>query len=213
MLTNAQLNEFKSNLIQRQNELIAHMDDRYGLTESTRDSISELSMYDNHPADIGTETYERGKDIALNEHAEKELEEINKAIHAIEEGTYGVCSKCGKDIGYERLLAVPTTDRCIEHADEDKFTGERPVEEEVFSPNINPDEATEETQVGYDAEDTWQDVSKYGTSETPSDFYEDKEHYDEMYPNSNEQIGSTEDIEDIASAHIDGSYNEDEPNR
>src|SRR5690625_2717396 len=100
MLTKAQLNEFKSNLIQRQNELIAHMDDRYGLTESTRDSISELSMYDNHPADIGTETYERGKDIALNEHAEKELEEINKAIHAIEEGTYGVCRECSMDISY-----------------------------------------------------------------------------------------------------------------
>ena len=212
MLTNTQLNECKSNLIKRQNELIGHMDNRYGLFESTRDSISELSMYDNHPADIGTETYERGKDLALNEHAEKELEEINEALHAIEEGTYGICTKCGKDIGFERLLAVPTTGRCREHAEEDIFTRERPVEEEVFSPNINPDEVTEETQVGYDAEDAWQDVSKYGTSETASDFYEDKEHYDEMYPNSNERIGTTEDIEDIASVDIDGSYNEDEPN-
>ncbi|MEG3068544.1 MAG: hypothetical protein RQM95_10115 [Syntrophaceticus schinkii] len=32
-----------------------------------RDSINELSMYDNHPADIGTETFERSKDIGLKD--------------------------------------------------------------------------------------------------------------------------------------------------
>src|SRR5699024_8544511 len=169
MLTKEQLKKFKDILLARQSEMIRQVQDRFGLETSFMDSVGELSSYDNHPGDMGTEMYEREKDIALNEHAERELEEINEALHAIDEGTYGICRVCSMDISYERLKAVPTADTCREHADEDTFTRNRPVEEEVFSPNINPDELTKETQVGYDAEDAWQEVSRYGTSETPSD--------------------------------------------
>ena len=44
------------------------------------DAIGELSGYDNHPADVGTELYERGKDIALSGQSEKRLREIDEAI-------------------------------------------------------------------------------------------------------------------------------------
>ena len=101
---------------------------------------------------------------------------------------------------------------CIEHADQVGFERSRPVEEQVFSPNINPDEVTEEEQVGYDAEDAWQEVSRYGTSETPSDFYGDRDNYDEMYPNSDELVGSTEDVEEFLSADIDGKFDGVTPN-
>lgn len=196
VLTSQQLSEFKQLLLTRQNEIINQIQDRYGLNSSQKDAIGELSSYDNHPGDIGTETFERGKDLALTEHAEKELEAINEALHAIDEGTYGICKVCSMDIPYERLVALPTADTCIEHAEDTQtFTRYRPVEEEVFSPNINLDELTAETQVGYDAEDAWQEVSRYGTSETPSDLYGDHDDYDHMYPNSDERIGATEDIE------------------
>lgn len=205
VITSEQLSECKSALIQRQNELINHIQDHFGRTlEMAKESVGELSNYDNHPADSGTELFERGKDTALNEHAEKELEEINEALHAIEEGTYGICTVCGKDIPYERLVAVPTTDRCIEHAKKDTFDHSRTIEEEVFSPNINPNEVTDEEQVGYDAEDAWQEVSRYGTSETTADFYDDIENYDDMYPNSDELVGAVEAYESFASADIDG---------
>ena len=36
--------------------------------------------YDNHPADDATELYEREKDIALYEHAQQELKEIDYAL-------------------------------------------------------------------------------------------------------------------------------------
>lgn len=195
MLTNEQINEFKETLLARQSQMIHQMQDRFGLEASHMDAVGELSSYDNHPGDMGTELYERGKDIALNEHAEKELEEINKALHAIEEGTYGICRECSMDIPYDRLKAMPTADTCREHADDERFSRNRPVEEEVYSPNINPDEVTSESQVVYDAEDAWQEVSRYGTSETPSDFYEDKKRYSNMYPNSDEDVGYVEDIE------------------
>ena len=212
MITAEQLSICKTALMQRQFELIEHTQDHFGLSISVKESVGELSSYDNHPADMGTELFERGKDVALNEHAEKELEEINEALHAIEEGTYGICSTCGLDIPFERLAVVPTTDRCISHASEQTFTRDHPVEAEVFSPNINPDEVTAETQVGYDAEDAWQDVSRYGTSDTPSDLYGDRDNYNAMYPNSDELIGSTEAVEDFLAADIDGNYTGVTPN-
>src|SRR5699024_5027623 len=151
----------------------------------------------------GTALFERGKDLALNEHAEKELEEINEALHAIEEGTYGICSKCGADISLERLEAVPATERCIEHADQVGLERSRPDEAQVISPNINPDEVTEEEQVCSDAEDAWHEVNRYRTSDPPSDFYGDRDNYDEMCPTSDPLVGSTEDVEEFLSADID----------
>jgi len=199
MLTAEQMNEFKSKLLNRQSQLIHQVQDHFGLEISQTDAVGELSSYDNHPADMATELYERGKDIALNEHTEQELEDINEALHAIEEGTYGICKVCSLDIPLERLIAIPTAKTCVEHAEKDTVKRNRPVEEEVYSPHINPDDTTPETQVGYDAEDAWQEVSRYGTSETPSDFYGDRDNYDEMYPNSDEDVGYVEDVERYSS--------------
>src|SRR5690625_1622069 len=206
MITEEQKNRCKMILTERQSHLIEQVQDHFGLQSAVKDTTGELSSYDNHPADMGTELFERGKDTALNEHMETELEKINEALHAIEEGTYGICTKCGDTIPYERLLAVPTTDRCIEHADDQTFTSDRPVEEEVFSPNINPNEITEEEQVNYDAEDTWQELSQHGTSETPSDFYGDRDDYNEMYPNKSENVGAVEDLEEFLSADMEGKF-------
>lgn len=207
MISGEQLSQFKHALLARQNELIDHVQDHYGLSrEFIKESMGELSNYDNHPADHGTELFERQKDLALNEHVEKELEEINEALHAIEQGTYGICRECGADIPLERLQAIPTTDRCVHHATNHTFNRERTVEEEVFSPNINPNEVSDEEQVGYDAEDTWQEVSRYGTSETAADFYGDQEDYDEMYPNHDENVGHVEDIENFVAADQHGNF-------
>ncbi|WP_047981012.1 TraR/DksA C4-type zinc finger protein [Ornithinibacillus contaminans] len=213
MISNDQINQCKQALLARQNELIPHVEDHFGKSlELAKESTGELSNYDNHPADLGTELFERQKDIALNEHAEKELEEINAALHAINEGTYGICSECGADIPFERLQAIPTTDRCVLHANRDTFERNRPVEEEVISPNINPDEVTDEEQVGYDAEDAWQEVSRYGTSETAADFYGDQDNYDDMYPNSDENVSSVEDIEEFIAADQRGKFTGVTPN-
>lgn len=209
MVTKEQVQRCKEILEQRQDELIQQLQDHFGLdVEMAKESVGELSNYDNHPGDMGTELFERQKDIALNEHAEIELEDINKALHAIAEGTYGICSVCGGDIPYDRLLAVPTADKCVEHANSDTFQNNRPIEEQVVSPNINPNERTEEEQVGYDAEDAWQEVSRYGTSETTADFFGDKDQYDEMYPNEDlEEVGAPEEVENFIASDIYGDYN------
>ncbi len=44
--------------------------------------MGELSSYDNHPADEGTDLYEREKDIALNEHSEIRLKNIKQSVRS-----------------------------------------------------------------------------------------------------------------------------------
>lgn len=44
--------------------------------------------------------------------AMKEVEAIKAALDRIRQGTYGVCQKCGDDIGEERLDLLPYTPFC-----------------------------------------------------------------------------------------------------
>lgn len=121
MLTNEQIAYLQAILKDWQEELTYRLEqnEHFGLELSmAKDAVGELSNYDNHPADQGTEVFERSKDLALNEHAEKELADVEAALEAIEQGTYGICQVCREAISYERLKAVPTATRCINHANE-----------------------------------------------------------------------------------------------
>ncbi len=82
--------------------------------ESQQASLSELSSFDQHSADIATETFEREKDESILEQVEAELNDIGHALARIEDGTYGTCEACGKPIGDARLEAVPTARFCVE---------------------------------------------------------------------------------------------------
>lgn len=50
---------------------------------------------------------------ALNDGATRALAEIDAAIARIEDGTYGACQKCTKDIPVERLEVLPMTALCV----------------------------------------------------------------------------------------------------
>jgi len=85
-------------------------------TQSETDQISELSSLDQHQGDIGTETFEREKDFSLLEQLEAEIGDLDAALRKIDDGTYGACEVCGKQIEADRLEAMPGTRTCIEHA-------------------------------------------------------------------------------------------------
>ena len=42
--------------------------------------------------------------------------ELEHSLERVDEGTYGLCAACGKDIPYERMEAVPDTDYCVDCA-------------------------------------------------------------------------------------------------
>jgi RNA polymerase-binding transcription factor DksA len=84
-----------------------------GLDESEGDQLSELSAHDQHQAELGSETFEREKDISILESLEAELGDLEKALGKLDEGTYGICEACGKPIPRERLEAIPATRFCV----------------------------------------------------------------------------------------------------
>jgi DnaK suppressor protein len=89
--------------------------------EATSETAGELSSFDQHPGDIGTETFEMEKNVSVLEQVEDELKEVDAAFERLERGEYGRCLACGRPIGDERLEAMPATRYCIE----DKAKAER----------------------------------------------------------------------------------------
>ena len=83
---------------------------------SERDATGELSVADQHPADVGSETFFRAADQSIAESVEAELAEVDAALARLDDGTYGTCEACGRPIGDDRLDALPFTRFCIDDA-------------------------------------------------------------------------------------------------
>ncbi|KIL73347.1 TraR/DksA C4-type zinc finger protein [Bacillus badius] len=209
MLTAEQVSKLRFQLEREKGELEGRLksNDHFGLERAhSHESMGELSSYDNHPADEGTELYEREKDIALNEHEENQLKEIVRALEAMDRGEYGHCEICGKEIPFERLEAIPATAYCIDHSQNQIISHDRPIEEGVLMPPFGKfdfDDSADESMV-FDAEDAWQEVAQWGTSESPSDFINPPGHYNDMYTEPEENIGYVEDYENFVGVDIEG---------
>ena len=48
----------------------------------------------------------------LDKHVQ-ETRDINSALIRINKGTFGICDDCSDSIGYDRLMAYPTAQRCV----------------------------------------------------------------------------------------------------
>lgn len=82
--------------------------------EADADAGAELSNVDQHPGDLGSETFEHEKNLSLLEQVSDELLQIEAAFQRVEQGTYGICQACGRPIGAERLEALPATRFCVD---------------------------------------------------------------------------------------------------
>ncbi len=138
MLSKQQTEEFKQRLLKEKEKTTSNIEQR-----DTDYDEGELSSYDNHPADSGDELFLRERDQAITDMQEDMLSDVDRALKAIEDGTYGICEVCGKEIEFERLDIIPETRLCIEHAKEE---AEQNGDTDGFSK-----------------------VSDFGSSDTPSD--------------------------------------------
>jgi YteA family regulatory protein len=167
------LQQMKHSLEKMRRELLTEVDrlNETGLNQAQGESIGELSTYDNHPADLGSETFERSKDSALADNALVLLDRIDGALEKIEQGSYGVCESCGQPINSARLTAVPYAARCLacqQHIEQTDTTP-RPLEEASLNPPFVRNFTDGQEQIGVDGEDILQAVLRYGSSDTPQD--------------------------------------------
>ena len=63
-------------------------------------------------ADAGTKTFEREHEMSLVNNTTFALEQVDRAIERLDNGTYGVCEGCGNAIGKHRLQAFPRATLC-----------------------------------------------------------------------------------------------------
>lgn len=158
------LYEEKDNLTQ----IIGRLQEDMGVGVSLRDSTSELSTYDNHPADIASETFEIEKNRALKANEVSHLIMVEDALERMDKGKYGICKFCGREIDEERLEVIPFANACIDceeykKTDLNSYWQDRPIEEtEIGYPfgSINKDP---EDYTGYDGEDVWQELESYNS--------------------------------------------------
>ena len=186
-MTKEQLQEIKNYLIQEKEEAEEELKrmEEYGPQGSLLEWSDELSSYVNHPADLGSETFEMEKHRALNSHQQKYLEDIHDALNKIENGTYGICETCSKEIEYERLKALPYAKECIDCAKEhqinpDQMDKDRPVEEEVIGPVFNRSFMREEDgDINHGAE-IFRQLEAYGSADNMQDMGWSVKDYDEI---------------------------------
>jgi YteA family regulatory protein len=188
------VNEFKAELLDTKERLIREITrlEETGIGDTMSDSVGELSVYDNHPADLGDELFERSKDVALRDNAHILLEEVEEALTKIIDQTYGFCSSCGQPIAMERLEALPWATHCIACQRQEAVEGPvpRPLEEELLAPPFHRTflDTAKFANVGFDGEDSLQAVMRWGSSDSPQDIPGSYD-YKALWPNSNEHEG------------------------
>jgi len=67
-------------------------------------------------AAAASQVFEQQRDLALRDRSRLELSRVEAALRSIDDGTYGLCTNCGKPIGAERLEAIPWAPMCIDCA-------------------------------------------------------------------------------------------------
>lgn len=67
----------------------------------------------NSDDDNALEMAEYGDDLSLDAKLEAELRDVKKALKSIDDGSYGICKYCNKEIDQKRLEARPTSSSCI----------------------------------------------------------------------------------------------------
>ena len=114
-MTKAEINHFRRSLLDLKKRIGGDLTE---LEEETLkpvggESSGGLSDVPVHPADLGTEEFEEELTLTLVENEEQLLAEIDDALDRIEQGTYGRCENCHREIPRERLEALPYVRYCI----------------------------------------------------------------------------------------------------
>ncbi len=94
------------------------LESQYQELEESTFSANQSEMtgemgFDEEYADAGTATFEREKDLSLVNNLRDLMERIDKALAKMDDGTYGLCDRCGKPIEKLRLKALPYANLCL----------------------------------------------------------------------------------------------------
>ncbi|MFM8944668.1 MAG: TraR/DksA family transcriptional regulator [Actinomycetota bacterium] len=76
----------------------------------------DVSNYGDETADAGTSTFERERDLSLENNLRDLVGKIDRALGRLDDGTFGICERCHKPIEKARVKALPYVELCIKDA-------------------------------------------------------------------------------------------------
>ncbi|HZT46092.1 MAG TPA: TraR/DksA C4-type zinc finger protein [Gaiellaceae bacterium] len=115
MSTRIDYEHFRERLLDERKRVVDAIDNIHAENPgSIADETEEVSFQDNHLGDVATATFDREMASTLEDNSTHVLAEIDAALARIDDGTFGTCERCGKEIGAERLEALPWATLCIE---------------------------------------------------------------------------------------------------
>jgi len=101
------LEYFKKLLTDRLQELLHHADNTVAGMADSRENFPD-------PTDRASLEADRNFMLRIRDRESKLIYKIKKALQRIDNGTFGICEKCGEDINIERIKARPVTTQCID---------------------------------------------------------------------------------------------------
>ena len=104
--------EIRGALRERHLELRTEYDQTVAdIAELQRDRLTDSAGDDQ--ADTGTKTFEREQEISLANNILERINQVERALERLDEGSYGWCERCGNAIPVERLAAFPSATLCV----------------------------------------------------------------------------------------------------
>ena len=97
---------FRELLTDRLKELLSHADDTVSGMTAPKENFPD-------PTDRASLEADRNFMLRIRDRENKLIKKIKKALERIDNGTFGICDKCGEDITIKRLKARPVTTQCI----------------------------------------------------------------------------------------------------
>ena len=82
--------------------------------EGTQSDLTGEVGLDEDFADAGSATFERERALSIQNNVRDLMGQITGAIRRIDEGSYGICERCGKPIESARLKALPHASLCMD---------------------------------------------------------------------------------------------------
>lgn len=108
----AETEKIRLALTARRDELQEEYDQTLSeITELQRDRLTDSAGDDQ--ADTGTKTFEREQEITLANAILDRVNQVERALERLDEGSYGWCERCGTAIPVERLAAFPSATLCV----------------------------------------------------------------------------------------------------
>jgi RNA polymerase-binding transcription factor DksA len=115
--TKKELGDLRQRLLDERAELQDQLTtiEETSFATSQSDLSGEVS-FDEENADAGTFTFERERDLSIENNVRDLLGKIDRALTRMDDGVYGICSRCGRPIEKARLKALPYVDLCLKDA-------------------------------------------------------------------------------------------------